>query len=441
MLSRNTERDRGRAQDSARSHVKPLQGRIGCSSRPKKLLRATGNAARGRDWSRLDVQQNGPERALWHERFAEEAKNAGLTAFSVQQSEACDLLKNVPALLLGVMPVPSCSPIFVIGSARSGTTLLQLMLNAHPRLSIIGELHFFSQIRGLRRLVPTLAGSDDIDRVFELLPRTYGLKYLAGVDGFDEVLRTARYKLKTSEAPSYEMLYKLLITGFAERKGAVRSGEKSTNLSCLEDLVGIFPGCKIIHTVRDPRANVASRLKVRWASDDVITNAIKWRMGISSVQRFARQGHGEDLLEIRYEDLVTDPVGTLQIICDFLDQDFDHGMLDYYQSAGRFVDSEPWKHGTLNPVYRSAMQAWRHELSPNQIWLVELITRRTMQHYGYETACLDWRGALPSAPQAFREMSRWIAFKVREHRAPRDEMVFSTRAELFQMLWRMVTRR
>ena len=119
---------------------------------------------------------------MWHERFAEEAKNAGLTAFSVQQSEACDLLKNVPALLLGVMPVPSCSPSFVIGSARSGTTLLQLMLNAHPRLSIIGELHFFSQIRGLRRLVPTLAGSDDIDRVFELLPRTYGLKYLAGVD-------------------------------------------------------------------------------------------------------------------------------------------------------------------------------------------------------------------------------------------------------------------
>ena len=33
-----------------------------------------------------------------------------------------------------------CSPIFVVGSGRSGTTLLQLMLSAHPAIAVAGEL-------------------------------------------------------------------------------------------------------------------------------------------------------------------------------------------------------------------------------------------------------------------------------------------------------------
>ena len=41
-------------------------------------------------------------------------------------------------------------PIFVVGFQRSGTTLLQSLLGAHPRIAAPPEVHFFFRIYGLR---------------------------------------------------------------------------------------------------------------------------------------------------------------------------------------------------------------------------------------------------------------------------------------------------
>jgi len=41
-------------------------------------------------------------------------------------------------------------PIFVVGFQRSGTTLLQSLLGAHPRIAAPPEVHFFFRIHQLR---------------------------------------------------------------------------------------------------------------------------------------------------------------------------------------------------------------------------------------------------------------------------------------------------
>ena len=42
------------------------------------------------------------------------------------------------------------APVFIVGCGRSGTTLLRLMLNAHPDLAIPHESHFMYQLMRLR---------------------------------------------------------------------------------------------------------------------------------------------------------------------------------------------------------------------------------------------------------------------------------------------------
>ena len=161
------------------------------------------------------------------------------------------------------------SPIFVVGSARSGTTLLQLMLNAHSEISLAGELHFFDQILKLKKIVPALATPAEIERLFSLIPRLPAFRYLKDSQ---QVLERTLARMKQTAGADYEILYLYLMETYAVARGARRFGEKLTTLRYVEELVEIFPDCKMVHIVRDPRACVASRIKTPWTSGDVITN-------------------------------------------------------------------------------------------------------------------------------------------------------------------------
>lgn len=335
-----------------------------------------------------------------------------------------------------------CSPIFVVGSDRSGTTLLQLMLNAHPDFAVAGELHFFDQILELRPLVPDLSSTDRIDELFRLLPLVAGLQYLTD---FEPVLAEAQDKLRAADRPSYELLYRYLLEGFGRQQGARRFGEKTTaNIRYLETIVRLFPNCRIIHIVRDPRAVVASRLKVPWASDDVVANAVKWRLEVSCGRSFADRhdlAHGR-FLEVRYEEVVTDPAQILRRVCDFLGEPYDACMLEYHSSASAYVEKEPWKSGTTRPIYKSSMDSWRSRLSERQIFLIELIAGAEMDHYGYPRSKFSLSAALLSPWQFAREVVRWFGYKWAERKQRRNEeiIVYGGQRRLLQILWRNLVR-
>ena len=331
-----------------------------------------------------------------------------------------------------------CSPIFVVGSGRSGTTLLQLMLNAHPAIAVAGELHFFDQILELRKRVPDLGTRAQIDELFKLLPSLAGFRYLAD---FEPVLAVSRDRMIAADRPSYELLYRSLLEGFCSQQGARRFGEKTTvNLRYLEPLVRLFPNARIIHIVRDPRAAVASRLKVPWASDDVVTNALKWKLEVSCGRAFAEQRDLADgrFFEIRYEEVVAEPAAALRRVCDFVGEPYDGRMLDYHTSASAYVASEPWKSGTTKPVYASSLDSWRSDLSEPQVFLIELIAGAEMAHYGYPKLKLGRTAALLSPWQATLEAGRWLSYKWAEQRQRQNEdiSVYGEQRRLFQILWR-----
>lgn len=333
------------------------------------------------------------------------------------------------------------APIFVLGSARSGTTLLQVMLNAHPAISVIGELHFFDRILQLKKHLPALGTAEGMERLFELLPR---MEAIARLPGVDDVLVEVRGRLAALPEPTYEALYGLILDSYARAAGARRAGEKTTaNLRYLDDLVQIFPGCRLIHIVRDPRGSVASRLKVPWTSGDVVTNAIKWKMEVAAAQAFMtaspRQRH--QMIEARYEDLIADPAAVLRRICDFIGEPYDERMHDYHRSAGALVQHEPWKAGVARPVYSTSAASWRSSLTRSQIFLIEQIAGATMRRHGYAPEGVGPAAVLGTPLQLCREAGRWLAFKLRERRnnERQHDVSFADNTKLYRMLVRAET--
>jgi hypothetical protein len=311
---------------------------------------------------------------------------------------------------------PDCSPIFVVGSGRSGTTLLQAMLNAHPAIAIVGELHFFDQILLLKPVLPDLADPKQADRLFELLPSLPNLRLLSDRDS---VLARVRERLLTTTHPSYEILYRFMLEAFAEEQGASRLGERTpANLRYLDGLTALFPNCRIVHIVRDPRAVVASKLKVPWSSSDVVTNALKWKADVGCARRFAmRFGSATGrLLQVRYEDLVMHPEHVARVLCEFIGEPYDERMLDYHLSSHRFAEKEPWKTGVTRPVYQSSLSTWRDELRGSRLVLVERIAGTEMQHYGYERSSPSATALIASPFVLCYEILRWLSYKWHERR-------------------------
>lgn len=174
---------------------------------------------------------------------------------------------------------------------------------------------------------------------------------------------------------------------WAERSGACRFGEKTPwNVRHLGRLLDMFPNCRILHVVRDPRAVVASKRALPRTSTDVITNALKWLIDVAEARRIVSDDprSEKNILEVRYEDLVSDPGSVLRRVCAFVDEPFDEGMLAFSESKNVMFRNQSYQGGVFKPVFDRSIEAWRKSLGASQVLLIEKITAPMMRFYGYK---------------------------------------------------------
>jgi hypothetical protein len=126
-----------------------------------------------------------------------------------------------------------------------------------------------------------------------------------------------------------------------------------------DKVAAVFPGSKIIHIVRDPRDVTSSCIKMGWAGntfygiDQWLDTEANWE---SSRALFKIQ----DVLEIRFEELIADTQAQLKRVCQFIGVPFSPSMLNYSAST------------TYAPPDSSAIQPWKTKLTPREIALIEL---------------------------------------------------------------------
>jgi hypothetical protein len=270
-------------------------------------------------------------------------------------------------------------PVFVVGCPRSGTTLLQRMLDAHPSVAIAGETHFMGRF-WLRR---EEYGDLTIDASFARL-----LDDIVAIPEFADMrLDPDEYRCKARLGKrSYAALFELLLSLYRSHNSADLVGEKTPDhLVHAPALVEFFPSARFVHIIRDPRAVVNSWRNVPWASTSTFENAEIWYKYMRYAWRFPKRIQ-QCILTVSYEALVKAPAENLDIVCRFLGLQFEPGMLRYHETdpRGVSVSREPWKITATKPLDTAKLDRWRSELSPAMIAIIEGTVWREMKRRGYD---------------------------------------------------------
>jgi Sulfotransferase family len=250
------------------------------------------------------------------------------------------------------------TPFFVLGAARSGTTLLRLMLNRHSRLAIPFESQF------LRFILAELPA----DRPLEPHEVTRAADLVIGEKNFrtwhlaPERVREELLKLAPAPLPVLvDTLFRMEIA----RSRKPRWGDKTPHYYlCWRELMGLFPGSKLIHIVRDGRDVCRSLAKVGWHGPTDRDRARYWSLRVEFAHAAARElGPGRNLI-IRYEDLVLKTRATLVSLCDFLAEAYEPEMLRFYEDAPLHLsDIDGDVHGKLvRPPRPEDVGRWRREM-------------------------------------------------------------------------------
>ena len=296
---------------------------------------------------------------------------------------------------------PSCKgePFFIVGCPRSGTTLLQRMLDAHPSVAVAPETFF------IRRFWRRRATYGDIqhDTAFEQL-----LHDIMAMPEFDEMGLDAEAFAAAAQyvERSYAALFRLVLQQFAEQRGAPRAGEKTPNhVLYLPTLHDFFPEARFIHLVRDPRAVVNSWQSVPWSSGRAWRDAEIWVEYVAA-GRAAQPLIGDALLAVHFEDLVRNPNDQLRRVCDHLAIDFDPAMLAFHERTPNAVNiaREPWKENVTQPVDPATADRWRTRLGARAKVEAEAVAAEEMRHWGYAPEVPAWQRSVAQATLPVRRL-------------------------------------
>jgi Sulfotransferase family len=267
-------------------------------------------------------------------------------------------------------------PLFVVGCGRSGSTLLRLMLDAHPELAVPGESHFIPELR--RRHPDPI----DVDEVTAALLRTPHFRHW-------KVAESAVWdRVRAIDMPSFADVIAAAFMANADEHGKSRWGDKTPiYVQHIPLLSRLWPDARFVHLIRDGRDVALSYLSLHWGPSTAWAAGRKWRRDVHAGIRHGQPLGTSRYLEVRYEDLVRDPRATLETVTAFADLGFDERMLDPNARAGHETlapdAGRPFHARSEQPV-RPDARDWRTQMEPDAVRHFEAVAGDLLQDLGYE---------------------------------------------------------
>ncbi len=262
-------------------------------------------------------------------------------------------------------------PVFLLGHDRSGTTMLRLILDRGD-VAIPPESMFLLD-------VDPRQPAEDVLRAAWSHPRVR----LWGLTGEPPALPDGM-----NGADAFRFAVSAPFVAYAEREGKTRWGDKTpAYIEHIDRLAEIWPDARFVHLIRDGRDVALSVMKVPFGPNNAWAAAHSWADAIRRGHRAAERHPGR-VLEIRYEDLVSEPAETVAAVCAFLELEYAPDMLAIEQTdRSKVVESQAgWFTNVWAGITTAAVGKWRTELAPRQVEVFESVAGDELRALGYETS-------------------------------------------------------
>jgi hypothetical protein len=260
--------------------------------------------------------------------------------------------------------MPHESPIFIVGCARSGTTLLRDLLRAHPRIFAGPETYFLPWLHA----VPGSPRneSEAIALGAKILPYLHQRQFPTDLAPTD-----------FASCRSYREAAELPFQRAAEAAGKPRWADKTPlYVEYIPEILEIFGDVKIVHIVRDGRDVARSLLRTEFGPNNLYRAAATWKRRVTHGLR-AEARYGPNVVkQVRYEQLLTETESVMRGILDFVDEPFSPAVL------GRCpVDPAESVELAINPAHAFK---WRAKMPPKDQQIFESVAGETLAELGYE---------------------------------------------------------
>ncbi len=258
--------------------------------------------------------------------------------------------------------------LLLYGALRSGTTLVRIILDGHPDIYCPGERdfmldHLHRDGDGFRLNREGL----EMNRIFQ----ASGLEMPDTDDG-----REAFFDMLRQQDPGPGKTFLLVV----HRK--------------LDLLFELAPDIQVIHLLRDPRDVARSSIGMGWAGN-TFYGVEHWIHTEEAWQATTTQLAPEQVLEMRYEDMVNEPKLWMSKMCEHAGYQYDAAMLSFPERS-TYTDIDP-----------SLSFQWKRKQTPKEIGLVEWQVGDFLADCGYEPS-----GHPVAAPNSFEKLQLFLQNKI-----------------------------
>ena len=292
-------------------------------------------------------------------------------------------------------------PVFVVGHRKTGTTLLQDLLDGHPQLAVLpGESNHFNTFlpRGPERIAADAHG--------------WWLLRLITPSGIQPFWALGR----PSESDDPYAAFTRRLTGLVEANPgrdvlgmaavALADGDRVAWVEKtpghehrLPAILATYPEARFVHVVRDPRSVAAAIARLDRATEQP-TDLVDVGLSIRRSFEAAERNRGERYLVVRYEDLVGDPESVMRRVADFAGIEWSDSLLTPTVGGVPATSNSAWSaRKVTGEIEGRRLDLWREELDPAAGGLIAAATRSAARSFGYE---LPWPGMRSVAEVAAR---------------------------------------
>jgi hypothetical protein len=272
--------------------------------------------------------------------------------------------------------IKNLPPLFLVGMPRSGTKLLRGLLNQHPLIEIPNvETHFLPYWEKHWQEYGDLSDKNNFSYFYnEVINIPYFIYTL-------ETRKIIQEKVWYQSCENFKIsgVFEALMRHDANAPTESKKiwGDKTPSYITQIPLIKkLFPSAKIIHIIRDVR-DYSLSVNVAWGKN-MMRSADRWVEGIEEFN-VNLKNYSNEIIELRYEDLLDNPQKQLSRICDFIDLEFDKRMLQLESSCDTAGDTEG---NTV--IVKNNKQKFLTKMSIKQQKSLERIAKPVLEKYGYQ---------------------------------------------------------